>query len=139
MKHNDHQSLFDRIGEEELSALVDRFYTYVKADPLIRDLFPDDMGETIRKQKQFLTQFCGGPQLYTNEHGHPMLRMKHIPFVITKPKSDAWLSCMSQALEESLMDEYTKQELLARLTYTANHMINSKETHTDDQQGGTTS
>ncbi len=71
---------YEAIGEELLSQLVDTFYERVKRHPLLYPIFPDDLTETARKQKQFLTQYLGGPPLYTEEHGHPMLRARHLPF-----------------------------------------------------------
>lgn len=71
---------YEAVGEELLSQLVDTFYENVKCHPLLHPIFPDDLKETARKQKQFLTQYLGGPPLYTEEHGHPMLRARHLLF-----------------------------------------------------------
>ncbi|MET1138987.1 thiol management oxidoreductase, partial [Bacillus subtilis] len=78
---------YEAIGEELLSQLVDTFYERVKRHPLLYPIFPDDLTETARKQKQFLTQYLGGPPLYTEEHGHPMLRARHLPFPITPERA----------------------------------------------------
>ena len=61
-------------GEHTISKLVDAFYARVAQHPDLAPIFPDDLTETARKQKQFLTQYLGGPPLYTEEHGHPMMR-----------------------------------------------------------------
>lgn len=90
---------YEAIGEELLSQLVDTFYERVGRHPLLSPIFPDDLTETARKQKQFLTQYLGGPPLYTEEHGHPMLRARHLPFPITPERADAWLSCMNEAMD----------------------------------------
>lgn len=66
-------------GEQGIATLVNTFYSYVSRHPDLSPIFPDDLTETARKQKQFLTQFLGGPSLYTEEHGHPMLRARHLP------------------------------------------------------------
>ncbi|TDM12454.1 globin [Macrococcus lamae] len=118
---------FDAIGQETLHAVIDRFYEYVKADERINHLFPDDLSETARKQKQFLTQFLGGPSLYTDEHGHPMLRMRHLPFQITPSARDAWLENMNIALNDFVIDKALKDYIFERLTLTATHMINTEE------------
>lgn len=69
-------TLFDRIGGTPvIDRLVDLFYMNVLADPKIAPLFPQDMSLVISKQKQFLTQYFGGPPLYTNEHGHPKMTL----------------------------------------------------------------
>ncbi|MBU9713282.1 globin [Evansella tamaricis] len=118
---------FEIIGEEKLSELVDRFYELVSNDLELSPVFPEDLTETARKQKQFLTQFLGGPPLYSEEHGHPMLRARHMPFPITPKRAQAWLACMDTALSETSMDQAVKDYLYDRLTHTAQHMINTKE------------
>ena len=78
------QMPYNLIGEKKLSMLVEAFYNRVSNHPELASIFPDDLTETARKQKQFLTQYLGGPALYTEEHGHPMLRARHTPFPITE-------------------------------------------------------
>lgn len=117
--------LFEAIGgEKTVSSLVASFYHYVKLNPVISSLFPDDMSGTIRKQKQFLTQLLGGPQLYTMEHGHPMLRARHLRFPIGSEQADAWLACMNQALDDINLDLEYREIIFERLSKTAHHMIN---------------
>jgi hemoglobin len=117
---------YEAIGEELLSQLVDTFYTRVKEHPLLRPIFPDDLTETARKQKQFLTQYLGGPPLYTQEHGHPMLRARHMPFPITQERAAAWLSCMKEAMDQVGLEGEIREFLFERLTLTAHHMVNQK-------------
>ncbi|ADU31148.1 globin [Evansella cellulosilytica] len=117
---------FDEIGEENVHQLVERFYELVAVHPALAPIFPDDFTETIRKQKQFLTQFLGGPPLYSEEHGHPMLRARHMPFQITEERANAWLACMSQAMADIELQEPIRSQLFERLTYTAHHMVNTK-------------
>ena len=78
---------YDTIGEETLNHLIHAFYRRVGKHPNLAPIFPDDLTETARKQKQFMTQFLGGPPLYTDEHGHPMLRARHMPFEITQTRA----------------------------------------------------
>lgn len=127
MNSQNEQPLFELIGEEKLYQLVDRFYELVSQHPDLSPIFPDDLTETARKQKQFLTQFLGGPQLYTAEHGHPMLRARHMPFPITAELAQEWLSCMGQAMVEVEIKEPVRSEIFNRLTYTAKHMVNTQE------------
>lgn len=116
---------YEVIGEGPLHKLIDVFYTNVKKHPDLHLLFPEDLTETVRKQKQFMTQFLGGPSLYTDEHGHPMLRARHIPFEITPERAKAWLSCMHQAMDEVDLDEDFREFYYQRLYMTAEHMINT--------------
>ncbi|MGJ9382511.1 globin [Salipaludibacillus neizhouensis] len=125
---------YELLGEDRLISLVDRFYKLVSEHPDLTPIFPDDFTETARKQKQFLTQFFGGPSLYTEEHGHPMLRARHMPFEITPARADSWLSCMAQALVDTNIEEPLRNAMFERLSYTAKHMINSEnpDNHTTD-------
>ncbi|TMW72937.1 globin [Alteribacter natronophilus] len=118
---------YDLIGEQTLDRLVDAFYTNVALDPELAPLFPDDLTETARKQKQFLTQFLGGPPAYSEEHGHPMLRARHMPFPITPSRAEAWLRCMDEAMDETELEEPFRSAFMERLTQTARHMINTTE------------
>ncbi|WP_078579784.1 globin domain-containing protein [Salipaludibacillus agaradhaerens] len=127
MKSENQETVYSIVGEKTLHELVDRFYQLVSEHPALSPIFPDDLTETARKQKQFLTQFLGGPSLYTEEHGHPMLRARHMPFTITPARADAWLSCMDQALKETSIDEPLRAAVFERLSYTARHMINSED------------
>lgn len=112
-------------GEEVLTKLLDRFYyKYVANHPDLAPLFPDDLSETARKQKQFLTQFLGGPPLYTEEHGHPMLRRRHLPFVIRPVQAEAWLDCMRRAMDDVGLDGDIREYFFERLKMTAHHMVN---------------
>lgn len=120
-------SIYDVIGKEKIDELVEAFYARVSQHPDLIPIFPDDFTETIRKQKQFLTQFFGGPPLYIEEHGHPMLRARHLPFEITPTRRDAWLSCMSGALNEVGIEDPYRSAIFERLTMTANHMMNTPE------------
>ncbi|WP_233523050.1 globin domain-containing protein [Peribacillus saganii] len=118
---------YEAIGKERLNQLIDLFYSKVSKHPDLIEIFPEDLTETARKQKQFMTQYLGGPSLYTNEHGHPMLRARHIPFEITPKRSEAWLSCMMEAMDEIGLDGEIREFFYHRLVLTAQHMINSPD------------
>lgn len=118
---------FDMIGEEKLHQLIDAFYRRVSKHPHLAPIFPDDLTETARKQKQFLTQYLGGPAIYTAEHGHPMLRARHLPFEITQTRATAWLQCMTEAMDEVGLTGPIRDEFFSRLVLTAQHMINTNE------------
>lgn len=130
---NEPQTILDHLGESQLHLLVDRFYDRVRSDNELSELFPHDLTETRRKQKQFLTQFFGGQPLYTEEHGHPMLRARHMPFTITEAKAQAWLSCMAAALVDAGVDKPVRDAMFDRLSRTAKHMINSTDQETEQR------
>ncbi|WP_071459160.1 globin domain-containing protein [Bacillus massilinigeriensis] len=125
---------FEAIGEDQLHRLVDLFYGHVAQHPDLAPIFPDDLTETARKQKQFLTQYLGGPPLYTEEHGHPMLRARHLPFEITPKRAAAWLSCMEKAMDECGLHGNIRDYLFSRLVLTAQHMVNTRDLHLDGDQ-----
>lgn len=118
---------FKQIGEEKLHEMIDTFYSYVAEDDRMNFLFPDDFTETAYKQKLFQTQFLGGPNLYNQEYGHPMLKMRHMPFRITPHAKEAWLENMEKAMGDVGLDAELKSYLLARYTMTANQMVNSTD------------
>jgi hemoglobin len=94
-------ALFDRVGGVTFFVdLVDRFYLGVAGDPLLRPLYPDDLAESSRHLALFLSQYWGGPSAYSEERGHPRLRMRHAPFVIGLPERDAWLRHMLSGLAQ---------------------------------------
>lgn len=118
-------NLYDDIGgAATLKKLVDVFYGLVAAHPELAPIFPDDLTETKEKQYKFLTQFLGGPNLYSREYGHPMLRARHMPFPITPKRAEAWLSCMEQAMDQIGMSGKARDFMFQRLFHTAYHMVN---------------
>ena len=118
---------YEEIGEARLSELIDRFYAKVAVHPDLIPIFPEDLTETARKQKQFQTQYLGGPNLYTEEHGHPMMKARHMPFAITPTRAQAWLACMAEAMDEVGLDGPLREVYYQRLVMTAKHMVNRSE------------
>ena len=120
-------SPFESIGEDTLHRLVDTFYDLVAQHPDLAPIFPNQFTEIARKQKQFLTQYLGGPQVYTEEHGHPMMRARHLPFPVTPTRAKSWLSCMTQAMDIIGLKGPIRDEFYTRLHLTAQHMINTPD------------
>ncbi|PWJ57348.1 hemoglobin [Dyadobacter jejuensis] len=121
----DHISLYERIGgDTTLRALTDRFYDLVFEHEQISHLFKNNKEEIKEKQRLFLTQFLGGPQLYSDIHGHPMMRARHMPHAITEEDAVAWLRCMAEAIGELPLSEPLKEELFSRFPKTAFFMVN---------------
>jgi hemoglobin len=119
-------TLFERLGESTIHQLVDDFYELVFTDPTIGPLFKTDKELIKEKQRLFLTQFLGGPPLYSEQYGHPRLRARHLPHSITPKGAEAWLSCMSIAITKLHLDEALKDELLKRFVQTAFFMVNKE-------------
>lgn len=119
-------SLYELIGgEQTIRRMVDAFYPKVQQEPLLAPLFPEDITPVMEKQYMFLTQFFGGPMLYTEQHGHPMMRARHLPFPVTVERARAWLSCMAQALEEIGMEPDLREMVMSRLSGPAHHFVNT--------------
>jgi hemoglobin len=123
-------ALYERVGGETFFVdLVDRFYLGVAGDPLLRPLYPDDLRESSRHLALFLMQYWGGPGTYSEERGHPRLRMRHVPFVIGPAERDAWLRHMLGALAEleaaSRITPADAREFREYLEMAANSLVNA--------------
>ncbi|WP_210089205.1 globin [Paenibacillus turicensis] len=119
-------SIYDQLGgADTIKRLVEAFYPKVQDHPLLGPLFPEDIVPVMEKQEMFLTQFLGGPALYSDAHGHPMMRARHMPFPITPERAEAWLSCMNEALEQIQVEESLKEIVLKRLSGPAFHFVNT--------------
>ncbi len=130
---NQDQTPYARIGGEEgVRKLVKRFYELMDTLPEaqhIRAMHPESLAGSEAKLFKFLSGWLGGPQLYMEEYGHPRLRMRHMPFPIGAAERDAWMRCMTQAIEEQITDdELLKQHLFQSLMKTADFMRNQDAT-----------
>lgn len=114
-------------GAETIAKLVDAFYARVVQHPDLAPIFPTDIKPVRDKQYLFLTQFLGGPPLYSQAYGHPMLRARHMPHEITPQRARAWLACMHDALDEIELHGPWRDFVFERLTLTAQHMVNTPE------------
>jgi hemoglobin len=94
-------SVYDRVGGMAFfETLVDRFYEGVADDPVLLPLYPEshDLAPARRRLTLFLAQYWGGPSDYSDERGHPRLRMRHAPFSIGGEERDRWLVHMRAAV-----------------------------------------
>jgi hemoglobin len=124
-------SHYDRIGgTDKIRMLVHRFYEIMDELPEaygIRKLHAESLQGSEDKLFKFLTGWMGGPQLYVEEYGHPMLRRRHLSFPIGIPERDQWLACMDQALLEVVDDDKLRRELSGAFAKVADHMRNKHE------------
>lgn len=122
-------TLYEAVGgEETFRALVGRFYREVAKDEILRPLYPDeDLGPAEEHLRLFLMQYWGGPRTYSEQRGHPRLRMRHAPFSIGPFERDAWLRCMRIALDETGIPEPYRQRLWNYLEMAAHSLLNSWE------------
>jgi hemoglobin len=121
-------SMFERIGgSATIDLLVDRFYERMDMLPevkIIRAMHADDLGLIRDVLKRYLTEWTGGPKLYSPEKGHPRLRQRHIGFGIGDAERDAWMLCMRGAMAETITDSTARQELDKALSGLADWMRN---------------
>jgi hemoglobin len=124
----DPRSPFERLGGEAgVRRLVDRFYDEMELDPAfaaLRALHPPGLGGSRDKLHAFLCGWLGGPPLYEQRFGHPMLRARHLPYAIGLEARDQWLACMFRALHDEGVDEALAARLEQAFFGTADWMRN---------------
>ena len=114
-------------GADGVRTLVERFYQIMDTLPdavRISALHPADLRGSTDKLYKFLSGWLGGPALYVEEFGHPMLRARHLPFPIETADRDAWLLCMKRALDEVKLEPLARMQLDQAFYKTADHMRN---------------
>jgi hemoglobin len=118
-------TVYDRVGGEQWFVdLVDRFYAGVAADPVLRPMYPDDLTGPKRHLTLFLIQFWGGPTTYSDERGHPQLRMRHFPFTVDQAARDAWLTHMTAAVKAGGLSSMDELQVLSYFDRASTHMMN---------------
>ena len=114
-------------GMETLRNLVETFYDIMDSDPKaqpIRAMHPADLTSAREQLFMFLTGWTGGPQLYIERYGHPMLRKRHLPFAVDESARDQWMYCMIKAMHQLKMDEALMTKLAGQLYGVADFMRN---------------
>lgn len=121
-------SIFERIGgAETIDRLVESFYRRMDTASearTIRAMHAADLGSIRQVLKNYLTEWSGGPRLYSVEKGHPRLRQRHLGFPIGDAERDAWMLCMRGALAETVTDAQARGELDLALSRLADWMLN---------------
>jgi len=125
------KTLFEELGgAEKIRDLVEKFYDIMDSDPRaagIRAMHAADLTEAREKLFMFLTGWSGGPSLYIERYGHPMLRRRHLPFAIGESERDQWMFCMVRAMHEVGMEEPLVMRLAQALWSVADFMRNKPE------------
>jgi hemoglobin len=113
-------------GEPAFRALVQRFYAAVAADPVLRRVYPEeDLSGATERLTLFLIQYWGGPATYSEQRGHPRLRLRHRPFVIGQAERDAWLKHMTEAVSSLDLAPAVHKALVDYFETASTAMINS--------------
>jgi hemoglobin len=120
------RSVYDLAGgEPTFRLLVKRFYAGVADDPILRAVYPDeDLSGATERLTLFLIQYWGGPATYSEQRGHPRLRMRHQPFAIGRPERDAWLGHMTAAVESLDLAPAVRKAFLDYFETASTAMIN---------------
>lgn len=114
-------------GDAAVRTLVDRFYDLMDLEPEfaeLRALHPAHLDESRDKLYWFLSGWLGGPDMFVERKGHPMLRARHMPFAIDVKARDQWLACMHKAMDAQPMSAALRQHLEGALFKTADWMRN---------------
>lgn len=124
------QTFYDAVGGgDTFYQLTAKFYEEVAKDEIVRPLYPEeDLAPAERRMRMFLEQYWGGPRTYSDERGHPRLRMRHSSFRIGPIERDAWLKCMHVAIasiDDSVLDAAHRAQLVDYMEMAANSMVNT--------------
>jgi hemoglobin len=123
------QTVYEAVGGQRFfDDLAERFYAGVSGDAELLAMYPkpDDLTDAKKHLAQFLAQYWGGPTTYSDQRGHPRLRMRHMPFTIGQAERDAWLRHMNAAVESAEdLDETIAKQLNDYFTMAADHLINA--------------
>ncbi|AIJ21781.1 globin [Amycolatopsis methanolica] len=124
---SDPQSFYEAVGgEPTFRKIIARFYAEVAKDEVLRPMYPEeDLGPAEDRLRLFLMQYWGGPHTYSDQRGHPRLRMRHAPFKIGPIERDAWLRAMRIAVDEAGLPEPLETQLWNYLEMAAQSMMNS--------------
>ena len=123
------ETFYDQIGgHETFLKLAHEFYAGVAGDPQLRALYPeDDLAPAEMRFRMFLEQYWGGPATYSQERGHPRLRMRHAPFKVTIAQRDRWLTHMSAAVDSLDLSPENDRILRDYFDQAAQSLVNSLE------------
>lgn len=121
---NEFQTVYQAIGEEKIKELTRYFYEGVESNEALRSIYPEDLAPAEERLYLFLLQVFGGPTTYSEERGHPRLRMRHLQWAIDDKMRNHWLNNMLNALDRIDVDQNVKELMMNYFVKVANHMIN---------------
>jgi hemoglobin len=122
-------TFYDEIGgAETIRAIVHRFYEGVAGDELLRPMYPEeDLGPAEERFALFLVQYWGGPSTYSENRGHPRLRMRHAPFKVTPAAAERWLVHFRAGLDSADLTPEQHERFWDYVTHAAQFMVNTLE------------
>jgi hemoglobin len=122
-------TFYDEIGgEATIRAIVHRFYQGVATDGVLRPMYPEaDLGPAEERFALFLVQYWGGPSTYSENRGHPRLRMRHAPFKVTPAAAERWLVHFRAGLDSADLTPEQDERFWDYVTHAAQFMVNTLE------------
>lgn len=118
-------TIYEYLGEGEIRKLARLFYEGIENDVLVRPMYPKDLAPAEERLALFLIQVFGGPTTYSDQKGHPRLRMRHAPYKVTMEARQNWMQHMTAAMEQVEMKEDVRAQMTTYFENAATHMINS--------------
>lgn len=113
-------------GRPTFEKLVRAFYDGVQTDEVLWPMYPqDDLEGAIQRLTGFLEQYWGGPGTYSEQRGHPRLRIRHNPFKVNPDARDRWLTHMRVAVEGLGLSPLHETMLWDYLERAAHAMVNT--------------
>lgn len=126
MSTPDDTTIYEQVGGKPFfESLVAAFYRGVASDVVLRPMYPeDDLEPAAERLQLFLEQYWGGPSTYSEQRGHPRLRMRHAPFPVDETARDHWLVHMRAALDEQHLSEELDAKVWNYFVMAAMSMVN---------------
>jgi hemoglobin len=126
---NQTQTFFDEIGgQATIETIVRGFYAGVAEDEVLRPLYPEaDLEPAIDRLTKFLAQYWGGPTTYSEERGHPRLRMRHAPFTVDVDARDRWLAHFRAGLDAAGLTPEQDEQFWAYVNHAATFLVNAPD------------
>tara|TARA_R110002020_G_scaffold259367_1_gene473270 strand:+ start:605 stop:979 length:375 start_codon:yes stop_codon:yes gene_type:complete len=121
---NSSQTIYDLIGKEQIRLLTKYFYQEVSKNEALKKLYPENLEPAEERLFLFLQQVFGGPETYSEQRGHPRLRMRHARWKIDAVMRDHWMNAMLLALDQIALDANVREAMMSYFVKAANHMIN---------------
>ncbi len=120
-------TFYDEIGgHDTITLIVKTFYAGVAEDEVLRPMYPEaDLGPAEERFRMFLEQYWGGPTTYSEQRGHPRLRMRHAPFEVTHEARDRWLVHFRAGLDAANLPPEQDAQFWAYVEHAATFMVNS--------------
>jgi hemoglobin len=118
-------SIYQQLGEENIRKIAHLFYKGVEDDPLMREMYPKDLAPAEERFALFLIQVFGGPTTYSDQKGHPRLRMRHSPYKVNLKAREHWMQHITDAMNQIEIEDSTKSQMMQYFENASTHMINS--------------